>query len=162
MITKAVHKTDSAAAESILRNGFDLRKFGSSTTKSGPSYSGHPKGIYLTADEGFRPEDPVSHPWNHQDLGVLIFCTVVLENPFLVKQRIEGKFYQQWLADKYGATGSNLTRLIKKEGYDGIFCNETGEIVVFNPNQIKIDEEKTIQSLNSYRNPVGFKEWLKA
>ena len=158
---RAVHKTDLKSALSILEFGFDLGKFGNTTKKTGQSFGNHPKGIYLTLDEGFRPQDPTSHPWNHKDRGVLIFCVVSLKNPLEVEPFISGKFYQDWLSEKYGAKGTRLTAMIQKEGHDGIICRKTGEIVAFNPNQINIDQEKTNLSLNAYSIwKSGFKEWL--
>lgn len=159
---RAVHKTDLKSALSILDSGFDLNKFGSVTKKTGQSsFGNHPKGIYLTLDDGFRPQDPVSHPWDHKDRGVLIFCSVSLTKPLETDLFVDGKFYQDWLSKKYGSRGARLTMAMQKEGYDGIICPETGEIIVFNPGQIQIDREKTSLSLDSYsRWKSGFREWL--
>lgn len=159
MELKAVHKTDPESAGSILKNGFDLQMFGSATAKTGMTrhFRSHPLGIYLTEDEGhFRPEDHASHPWDHRKRGALVFCTVILNRPLLVGLRIDGEFYQEWLSKKYGGlAGKKLTDAIIKDGHDGIFCRESGEIIAFSPRQIKIDVEKTKASID-----MSFKEWL--
>jgi hypothetical protein len=167
MILSVIHKTDYLNAISILRNGFDLNKFGNSTKKTGQSFNKHPRAIYFSKDEGHRPEDSLSHPYDHKDRGVLIFCTVRLNNPLILNSiRIEGEFYQDFLANKYNATGGRLSNLMKKEGYDGIVCLETGEVAVFDVDNIDIDEQKSSLSLNAYLNwrksskINSFKEWL--
>jgi hypothetical protein len=156
---KAVHKTDPGSADSILKNGFDLGRFGSATAKTGQAHNfgRHALGIYLTEDEGhFRPEDSVSHPWDHRKKGALIFCTVILKNPLLVDMKMDGKFYQKWISDNYGGlSGRRLTNELVKDGHDGIYCKDTGEIVAFNPDQIRIDPEKSRASI-----ATNFKEWL--
>lgn len=163
-----IHKTDYNSALSILQNGFDLNKFGSATKRSGMSdnFSFHPRGIYLSLDQGEDPEYLFSHPWDHKDRGVLIFGSVVLRNPFLTALHVDDKFYQEYLSDQYGSlSGARLSTAMQKDGYDGIYCEETGEVVVFDPRKIIINKEKTNKSLNSYmkwkkENNMNFKEWL--
>jgi hypothetical protein len=159
MLIPTVHKTDYKSAQSIIKNGFDLNKFGSATLKTGQSdrFRHHPRGVYFSTAEDFSPEDIVSHPWDHREKGVLIFCQVRLNNPFITEPFIEGKFYQEWLSQKYGGSGAKLTSAMENEGYDGIVCPKTSEVVVFNPSQIEIDKEKTTKSLRLH---AGFKEWI--
>lgn len=166
MMILAVHKTDEASARSILENGFDLRHFGSATKKTGQTrFKIHPKGIYLTVDDGFDPESPASHPWDHRDRGVLVFCTAHLANPLTLRVYIDGKFYLDWLSERHaGASTAKLTAAIQKDGHDGIVCEETGEVIVFDPKQIQIDGHKTERSLGAYerwrQDRTGFREWL--
>lgn len=173
MDIRVVHRTDFKSAESILKSGFDLKKFGSATAKSGQAaiFGGHPRGIFLSVDEGFSPENLPPHPWNHRDRGVMIFGRAALVNPLVVNLEMEGEFYQKWLSLKYGATGSRLTAAIQKEGHDGIYCEESGEVVVFKPEQVTIEMKKSMESMRIYMEwrssfPEGhemkFKEWLEA
>ena len=163
-----IHRTDFKSAESILKKGFDLKKFGTATAKSGQaaSFGSHPRGVYLSVDEGFSPENLPPHPWDHRDRGVMIFGSVELRNPLVVKFQMEGKFYQEWLSAKYRATGARLTTAISKEGYDGIYCADTGEVVVFDPERIKIDRNESMESMRAYMGwkgvSVNFKEWIEA
>lgn len=163
MIVSAVHKTDRESALSILREGFDLSRFGSASRRTGQTgFNKHLKGIYLTADHGFRPEDPASHPWDNRDRGVLVFCAVRLDSPMFLDVRTDGKFYQEWLSDNYGGiSGARLTAAIKRDGHDGIVCGGD-EIIAFEPSQIGIDKKKTEESLAAYSEWRGssFREWL--
>lgn len=168
MIIPAVHKTDPASARSILEAGFDLGRFGTTTKKTGQAgmFGRHPKGVFLTVDDGFRAEDPASHPWDHRDRGVLVFCRVSMENPLRLHQRVDGKFYQEWLSDKYGGlSGSRLTAAIQADGHDGVLCEETGEVIAFDTDQVEVDRSRTEESLASYdrwrAETKGFREWLR-
>lgn len=164
MIISVVHKTDYRNALGILEHGFDLNKFGHSTQKTGQSFNNHPRAIYFSKDEGYKPENLLSHPYDHKDRGIFIFCNVRLDHPLVLdSSNIEGKFYQDFLASKYKATGGRLSNLMKRDGYDGIVCLDTGEVVVFDASSININKEKSLSSLNHYENwkkSVGFKEWV--
>lgn len=169
---KAIHRTDAASAAAIIQNGFDIRKFGTATRKAGQSgnFRYHPRGIFLSTGVDASPDDPVPHPWNHRDRGVYIFCNVTLQKPYPVQTQMEGKFYQQWLSESYGgAVGARLTSAMQREGYDGIYCEESGELVVFRPDQIQIDKSMSLASLETYQRwkkqeknewKVSFSEWL--
>lgn len=146
MILKVVHNTDPESAESILKNGFDLSKFGQATKKSGQNrFGNHPKGIYFSIDHG--QQNPFPHPWDHKKTGFLIRCTVELRNPLIIDPFVEGKFYQDWLYEKYRKKGASLTKALEKEGYDGIVAGE--EVVAFGAEGVTI-------------NPQGFKDWIQS
>jgi len=144
MILKVVHNTDPESAESILKNGFDLSKFGQATKKSGQTrFGNHPKGIYFSKDSG--QQHPFPHPWDHRKTGFLIRCIVELRNPLVIEPFVDGKFYQDWLHEKYRKKGSALTEALKKEGHDGIVAGE--EVIAFGTEGITII-------------PTGFKDWI--
>lgn len=168
MNVKALHRTDAASAVDILRSGFDLNKFGSATKKTGMArdFNYHPKGIFLSQDEGANPAQLPPHPWDSKDRGVYIFGTANLNKPLELTSQMDGIFYQKWLSDKYGGKAkAQLTAALLKDGYDGIYVTDLGEIIVFDPDSFPIDKARSIQSYRTYqawKNPKGqgFKEWL--
>ncbi len=169
MNVKALHRTDAASALEILRAGFDLNKFGSATKKTGQAdnFRYHAKGIFLSEDHGANPKQLPPHPWDHRDRGVYIFGTANLDKPMELTTEMEGIFYQKWLSDKYGGkTKASLTAALLKEGYDGIYVTDSGEITVFDPDSFPIDKARSIESYRAYqawKTPgQGFKEWLTA
>lgn len=165
---KAVHRTDYNSALQILRKGFDLSKFGSATRKTGQQYNLAARGIFVSEDWGVRVEDLPPHPWDHQDKGVYIFGTSNLQRPLKLNKEMEGSFYQNWLSDKYGGKSkSALTTAIQKEGYDGIYVQDAGEITIFDPDNFAIDHSKSDQSMTKYVEwkkllSKGFAEWLRS
>lgn len=150
---KAVHRTSVDAALQILKNGFDLKKFGFVTKKVGtPGYDSHARGIFLSEDWGAKPEELPPHPWDHRDRGVYIFGTVHLKHPLKVPLHVDGVFYQPWLAAQYeGKTGAKLTAALQRDGYDGIYVTDVGEITVFDPKDFVIDAKRSMDSIRAYQ-----------
>jgi hypothetical protein len=167
---KALHRTDYNSGVNILRSGFDLTKFGSATKKTGQAnnFRHHARGIFLSEDWGANPEELPPHPWDHRDRGVYIFGDAQLQKPFECHLHMDGIFYQEWLSKKYGdKVKAQLTAAMQKDGYDGIYVAEAGEITVFNPNAFIINKNKSVQSIKAYEAwkssaGKGFKEWLIA
>lgn len=166
----ALHRTDYNAGLQILRNGFDLSKFGSATKKSGQAgqYNLHPRGIFLSEDWGAKPAELPPHPWDHRDRGIYIFGTANIQKPLTLQTQQEGMFYQKWLSDKYGGkTKAPLTTAIQRDGYDGVYVQDAGEIIVFDPDAFVIDQNKSMESVQAYiewkkSQGKGFKEWLNS
>ena len=167
---KALHRTDYNSAVNILQNGFDLTKFGTATKKTGQAanFRHHARGIFLSEDWGANPKELPPHPWDHRDRGVYIFGEAQLQKPFECQTQMDGMFYQEWLSKKYGGkVKAQLTAAMQKEGYDGIYVSDSGEVTVFNPNAFIIDRNKSMESMEAYQAwkssaGRGFKEWLAA
>ena len=168
--TPALHRTDYNSALQILNTGFDLRKFGSATKKTGQAnnFKYHARGIFLSEDgKGTSPKDFAAasvgspRPWRlHLRHGE------PSKKPMDVNLHMDGVFYQQWLSEKFGdRVKAQLTTAMQQEGYDGIYVRDAGEITVFDPDSFAIDTKKSQESIQAYTEwksvkGAGFKEWL--
>lgn len=150
---EVVHNTSLENALAILREGFSLRKFGETSRKTGQDHwlSIDPRGIYFIRNRGDQDRTRPPHPWKPGVRGARVYALVTLDHPLEVGGFVldEGKnmiSYKKSLNRKYGGLhGDKLTRKLRSEGYDGIVTD--GEIVVFDPRQIRVDAGKTLEEL---------------
>lgn len=147
------HNTSIDAKGKILTEGFNTKKFGSTSKKYGYKYQQDPVGVSFTAtNEGI---DSSINTWQGKGTSDTVYSVPEFKNPLDIPAEINGESWKKALHDKYGTEGDGkkLTKALLKDGYDAIITNHTradgtAEIISLKPENVR--NFPTFDEANNY------------
>lgn len=132
------HNTSLKAKQSILKDGFHLKKFGETSKQTGQDFHlKDPLGIFFSATDKPYRGDELS--WKGKGNTDTVYARFKKANPIYVN---EFSNWRENLLSKFNVKdGRQLTKILLKKGYDSIIIKDRSgiaEIIVLKPENLEV------------------------